>query len=141
MQKLIYLAAAFVTLFAASHFAQAAQPCAQGNCAPTCGNAGAGGQGDYCNGCNPNGCGRCGHCCRHYIDGQDLSYNCGCQGSYKYPVPPQYTYHWPGMYSQRLMTDYHSPWRYPPIKPYTEEVKQQESKTISNQARLQRIDR
>jgi len=49
--------------------------------------------------------------------------NCNCNGSYKFPVPPLYTYHWPGRYSQQLMTDYHSPWRYPPLKPYTDEVR------------------
>lgn len=68
--------------------------------------------------------------CRHHqhrlhqykhLEGRDPSYNCGCSGSYKFPVPPQYTYHWPGLYSQRLMTDYHSPWRFPPIKPYSDE--------------------
>jgi hypothetical protein len=42
-------------------------------------------------------------------------YNCECQGSYKFPVPPQYTYHWPGMYSQQTMTEYYSPWRFPPL--------------------------
>jgi hypothetical protein len=26
------------------------------------------------------------------------------------------------MYSAQLMTDYHSPWRFPPLKPYTDEV-------------------
>jgi hypothetical protein len=36
-------------------------------------------------------------------------------------VPPQYTYHWPGMYKQNLMTDYTSPWRFPPLKPYVDE--------------------
>ena len=48
-------------------------------------------------------------------------FNCGCNGSYKFPVPPLSTYHWPGMYSHQLMTDYHSPWRFPPLKPYTDE--------------------
>jgi hypothetical protein len=48
--------------------------------------------------------------------------NCSCNGSYKFPVPPLYTYHWPGMYSQQLMTDYQSPWRFPPLKPYTDEA-------------------
>ena len=48
-------------------------------------------------------------------------YNCTCNGSYKFPVPPLSTYHWPGMYSHRLMTDYHSPWRFPALKPYTDE--------------------
>ena len=36
-------------------------------------------------------------------------------------MPPLYTYHWPGLYSQQLMTDYHSPWRFPAIKPYADE--------------------
>lgn len=40
-------------------------------------------------------------------------YNCECQGSYKFPVPPQYTYHWPGMYSQQTMIEHCSPWRFP----------------------------
>ena len=39
--------------------------------------------------------------------------NCNCQGSYKYPVLPQYTYFWPGIYSQQTMTAYVSPRRYP----------------------------
>jgi len=42
-------------------------------------------------------------------------FNCACRGSYKFPVPPQYTYHWPGMYSQQTMTEYNSPWRFPPL--------------------------
>ncbi len=49
------------------------------------------------------------------------SVNCSCNGSYKFPVPPLYTYHWPGRFSLQLMTDYQSPWRFPPLKPYTEE--------------------
>lgn len=36
-------------------------------------------------------------------------YNCKVNGSYKYPVPRQYTYFWPGIYSQKRMTDYVSP--------------------------------
>jgi len=44
-------------------------------------------------------------------------FNSSCRGSYKFPVPPQYTYHWPGMYSQRCMTGYVSPYRFPPLKP------------------------
>jgi hypothetical protein len=55
-------------------------------------------------------------------EGLDPFFNCGCNGSYKFPVPPLYTYHWPGMYSAQLMTDYHSPWRFPPLKPYSDEV-------------------
>lgn len=66
---------------------------------------------------------RCGCGLNRRYDGLDLRFNCGCQGSYNYPVPPQFTYHWPGStYKQVLMTDYHSPWRFPPIKPYTDEV-------------------
>ena len=85
-------------------------------------------------GCDSCGGGRCGHLCHklgghgcgHHrgpkYEGRDRGFNCGCQGSYKFPVPPQYTYFWPGsVYSQNLMTDYHSPWRFPPLKPYTEE--------------------
>ncbi|MHC4177480.1 MAG: hypothetical protein ACYSWU_08235 [Planctomycetota bacterium] len=45
-------------------------------------------------------------------------FNCGCRGSYKFPVPPQYTYHWPGLYAQQSMTEYTSPWRFPPLEPY-----------------------
>lgn len=44
------------------------------------------------------------------------AFNCQCRGSYKFPVPPQYTYHWPGMYSQQTMTEYSSPYRFPPLK-------------------------
>ncbi len=51
--------------------------------------------------------------------------NCNCNGSYKFPVPPLYTYHWPGRYSQQLMTDYHSPWRFPPLRPYVDEPKKE----------------
>jgi len=43
-------------------------------------------------------------------------FNCSCRGSYKFPVPPQYTYHWPGLYSQQLMTSYQSPYRYPALR-------------------------
>jgi hypothetical protein len=46
--------------------------------------------------------------------------NCACHGSYKYPVPSQYTYFWPGIYSQRAMTQYISPWRYPDLNPIPE---------------------
>lgn len=73
--------------------------------------------------CGAGHCGRggChGHRCR--IDGLDRYFNCGCNGSYNYPVPPLYTYHWPGMYKAQRMTDYQSPWRFPPLRPYTEET-------------------
>lgn len=86
-----------------------------------------------CNNCDDCACGRagcgllrnggcrgCGHC-KGNIDGLDRYFNCGCNGSYNYPVPPLYTYHWPGMYKQVRMTDYHSPYRFPPIKRYADE--------------------
>ncbi len=88
----------------------------------SCGGNACGGHGRLLHGkhCR-TGCGHCGH--RKNYEGLDMMYNCGCQGSYNYPVPPQYTYHWPGStYKQNLMSDYHSPWRFPPLKPYTEET-------------------
>jgi hypothetical protein len=60
-------------------------------------------------------CGGCGGCCS---GGDDVP--CACHGSYKYPVPPQYTYFWPGIYGQRTMTQYVSPWRYPDLNPSPE---------------------
>ncbi len=86
-----------------------------------------------CNTCKPCGTKACAKpgLCDHLLGcwpcalpgfyGIDDWSNCNCNGSYKFPVPPQYTYHWPGMYSQQLMTDYQSPWRYPPLKPYFDE--------------------
>ena len=53
---------------------------------------------------------------------QASCFNCGCKGSYTFPVPPLYTYHWPGMYQQHLMTNYASPWRFPPIKAYEDDL-------------------
>src|SRR5262249_42143054 len=106
---------------------------ASGTAVATDGNALAG---ECCDSCDEECCDSCGqrrccgdllrkcldkcHCC---CGNQAQSYfNCGCNGSYKFPVPPLYTYHWPGMYSAELMTDYHSPWRFPPLKPYTDEA-------------------
>jgi len=43
--------------------------------------------------------------------------NCNCRGSYKYPVPPRDMYFWPGIYSQKTMTSYVSPYRYPGLLP------------------------
>ena len=80
-----------------------------------------GGYGEACDACGGH-C-HCGHHCQRKLwYQQNAVFNCGCKGSYKYPVPPLYTYHWPGMYSAQLMTDYVSPWRFPPLKPYTDEV-------------------
>lgn len=36
-------------------------------------------------------------------------FNCRTNGSYKFPVPRQYTYFWPGIYSQKTMTEYVAP--------------------------------
>lgn len=71
-----------------------------------------------------------------YIEGRDPWFNCGCNGSYKFPVPPLYTYHWPGMYSQVRMTDYHSPWRFPPIRPYVEDQPVAETAPQSSSLRV-----
>lgn len=63
----------------------------------------------------------CSHCGRHqgclarYMSSIG-GFNCSCRGSYKFPVPPQYTYHWPGVYSQQAMTIYQSPYRYPLLR-------------------------
>ena len=77
--------------------------------------------GSDCGGCKASriGCGGCGCgiCGRHRARIAAAGYfNCSCRGSYKFPVPPQYTYHWPGMYSQRFVTDYTSPYRFPPLE-------------------------
>ncbi len=93
-----------------------------GDCCDPCGNA----HGCGLFGHGKHGCGLFGHG-KHGCHGagrkrfQNLWENCNCNGSYKFPVPPLYTYHWPGLYSWQLMTDYQSPWRYPAIKPYTDE--------------------
>ena len=55
--------------------------------------------------------------CPRRIEGLDGLFNCGCQGSYKYPVPPLYTYHWPGMYAQQSVLEFSSPWRQPGLQP------------------------
>jgi hypothetical protein len=73
------------------------------------------------------GCKTCGHGCGWHrrpwrYEGLDPCFNCGCNGSYKFPVPPLSTYHWPGMYSAQWMTEYRSPWRFPPLRAYTDET-------------------
>lgn len=50
--------------------------------------------------------------------GAGSRFNCCCKGSYKFPVPPLSTYHWPGRFANRLMTDYQSPWRFPGVQPF-----------------------
>lgn len=75
-------------------------------------------------------CGSCDSGCRRRCkflcllrgrNSESMWSNCECNGSYKYPVPPLFTYHWPGLYSHQLMTDYHSPWRFLPIRAYEDE--------------------
>jgi hypothetical protein len=83
-----------------------------------------------CNACADECCDGCGGLFGHHrhghhryrYDGLQPGFNCGCNGSYKFPVPPLYTYHWPGMWSAQQMTGYQSPWRFPPLKPYVDEV-------------------
>jgi hypothetical protein len=118
MRTMIPLAAAILMLIQ-TPLVLGGDGCAVG--APTCGI-----DADLCGGgCCRGGFGLLGrHGCGYggdNIDGLDPHFNCGCRGSYNYPVPPQYTYHWPGMYKQNLMTDYTSPWRFPPLKAYVDE--------------------
>ncbi len=65
-----------------------------------------------CQDCCPV-CGHPRHVCK---DAVIAGANCGCRGSYKFPVPPRFTYYWPGMYAQQSMTGYWSPYRYPALK-------------------------
>lgn len=66
--------------------------------------------------CRGPGC-RSGICSRCRGKFAEYGYfNCSCRGSYKFPVPPQFTYHWPGMYSQQTITEHNSPWRFPALK-------------------------
>lgn len=74
-------------------------------------------------GCNQPGRPGCGCKCGAYLASM-AQFNCACRGSYKFPVPPQYTYHWPGMYSQRTMTEYNSPWRFPALEIPADEAQQ-----------------
>ncbi|MEX2027106.1 MAG: hypothetical protein WEH44_07390 [Pirellulaceae bacterium] len=119
--------AVIAVVLASAAFAQAGDGC--GVAAPTCGI-----DGDACGaGCGRGGCGLFGRRCGRGgdgIEGLDPHFNCGCRGSYNYPVPPQYTYHWPGMYKQNLMTDYTSPWRFPPLKPYVDEQPVQSAESV-----------
>src|SRR4051794_14249312 len=97
----------------------------------------AGMYGDMCDPCDPcNSGGRHHQGCWARRNSQ-LGSNCGCNGSYKFPVPPLYTYHWPGMYAAQLMTDYHSPWRFPPLKPYVDEVPPEVLGTTTSLRRVQ----
>ena len=113
------LAAMMAALLATASNLVAGEGCGCNATDSACGNCDPCDCGDGCGGLL--GCGLFGHKCGCPIDGLDRFANCGCNGSYNYPVPPLYTYHWPGMYKQVRMTDYHSPWRFPPLKRYEEE--------------------
>jgi len=97
---------------------------------------------------SPDGCcyctGACGrrNCYAKLLDKwAEVGYfNCRCRGSYKFPVPPQYTYHWPGMYAQRTMTEYNSPYRFPPLKiPPTAEAEPKADQQVGPPARQARF--
>ncbi|RMF88448.1 MAG: hypothetical protein D6741_19235 [Planctomycetota bacterium] len=95
-------------------------PVATAGCASCAGEAVTVGAVGECPTCSAGGCcgKHCRGCCHRYAAyiasfGQ---FNCACKGSYKFPVFPQYTYHWPGMYAQRTMTEYQSPYRAPGLK-------------------------
>lgn len=125
MKSSLAIAALTAVWLLVGDVARAASPgCAAPSCgptgatAPTCA-AAAGEWGTGGDSCNPCGNAR-GRGARY--EGLDPYFSCGCNGSYKFPVPPLHTYHWPGMYSAQLMTDYHSPWRFPPLKAYVDEV-------------------
>ena len=116
------------TLAAADYGGQVQANCgcdAATACSGNGGGNGGGQAGIYGDPCDPGAGGCRGILCRNRApryEGMEAGFNCGCNGSYKYPVPPLYTYHWPGMWSAQLMTDYHSPWRFPPLKPYVDEL-------------------
>lgn len=97
--------------------------CATGDCgAGGCSSGATMGCGGFWHGCGLLSMLHHGHGCGHGMEGTEPGFNCGCNGSYNYPVPPLYIYHWPGMYKQQLMTNYQSPWRFPPLQPYTDEA-------------------
>ena len=123
MRKFWISAAATAATLLAGLVAHAGGPaCAAPACAaPTCGAEPGCGAVASVSDCAGDGCGN-GRGRGPRYEGLDPYFNCGCNGSYKFPVPPLYTYHWPGMYQHNLMTDYHSPWRFPPLKPYVDEV-------------------
>ena len=81
-----------------------------------------GGEG-YCDECDACNCGRHHHhggLCQRW--NQDAGFNCGCNGSCNLPLSRRFIPITGRTYSQVLMTDYHSPWRFPAIKPYVDEV-------------------
>lgn len=120
-----------VSQLPAQHAGSGASKCS------TCSNvANAGTCCDCDGGCGQCGANRCRHVCGpHCRKLANRWANCNCDGSYKFPVPPLYTYHWPGIYSLQNVTDYHSPWRFPPLRPYAPEP-DDETLAPAEQARL-----
>lgn len=62
-----------------------------------------------CNECGCNECASSGHNGLKANLSATACFNCRTNGSYKFPVPRQYTYFWPGIYSQKTMTEYVAP--------------------------------
>ena len=112
-----------------------------------------------------SGCECCGHgidsrakglgcCCSHSLGvrrikefvhmpidtGAGTWFNCGCNGSYKFPVPPLYTYHWIGMFSHQLTTDYQSQRRFPAVRPFGDFNPSGESQRDRNRENLRTSD-
>ena len=62
--------------------------------------------------CNECGCNECAASSHNGLKANlsaTACFNCRTNGSYKFPVPRQYTYFWPGIYSQKTMTEYVTP--------------------------------
>ncbi|MCR5165401.1 MAG: hypothetical protein K6C40_15465 [Thermoguttaceae bacterium] len=62
-----------------------------------------------CEECGCCECGSSGHNGLRANLSATACFNCRTNGSYKFPVPRQYTYFWPGIYSQKTMTEYVAP--------------------------------
>lgn len=83
---------------------------------------------------------RCSHCEKYKAYRASFGcFNCACQGSYKYPVPPQSTYFWPGMYSQQAMTAYVSPYRFPPLNLPADMLPPPAAPAVKTPPRLSRV--
>lgn len=66
----------------------------------------------YVTPCEECGCSECGSSGHNGLKANlsaTACFNCRTNGSYKFPVPRQYTYFWPGIYSQKTMTEYVAP--------------------------------
>jgi hypothetical protein len=118
MQRIYAIVTIFTVAFLGSTTSMAADLFGGSSSCTSCGDQSEVGIGG-CSGASDCGTSCGGTCsqCRHQAYIASFGYfNCACRGSYKFPVPPQYTYHWPGMYSQQCMTEYTSPYRFPPLE-------------------------